>query len=50
MQEQYDEQPELITPEAVEVFEKYGVFNYMKGITTIPRFFQHYAAMANGHA
>ncbi|MBS1583818.1 MAG: dipeptidase [Bacteroidetes bacterium] len=30
--------------------EHYGVFNYMKGITTIPRFFQHYAAMANGKA
>ena len=30
--------------------EKYGIFNYMKGITTIPRFFKHYAAMANGHA
>ncbi len=29
--------------------EKYGIFNYMKGITTIPRFFKHYAAMANGH-
>jgi acetylornithine deacetylase/succinyl-diaminopimelate desuccinylase-like protein len=26
--------------------EKYGIFNYMKGITTIPRFFQHYAAMS----
>lgn len=30
--------------------EHYGVFNYMKGITTIPRFFQHYAAMANEKA
>jgi acetylornithine deacetylase/succinyl-diaminopimelate desuccinylase-like protein len=30
--------------------EKYGIFNYMKGITTIPRFFKHYAEMANGHA
>lgn len=30
--------------------EHYGVFNYMKGITTIPRFFQHYAEMANGKA
>lgn len=30
--------------------EHYGLFNYMKGITTIPRFFQHYATMANGHA
>lgn len=30
--------------------EHYGVFNYMKGITTIPRFFRHYAAMANGKA
>ena len=29
--------------------EKYGVFNYMKGIETIPRFFQHYAALSNGH-
>jgi acetylornithine deacetylase/succinyl-diaminopimelate desuccinylase-like protein len=25
--------------------EKYGVFNYLIGIRTIPRFFQHYAAM-----
>jgi acetylornithine deacetylase/succinyl-diaminopimelate desuccinylase-like protein len=24
--------------------EKYGVFNYMQGIRTIPRFFHHYAA------
>jgi acetylornithine deacetylase/succinyl-diaminopimelate desuccinylase-like protein len=30
--------------------EKYGVFNYLIGIRTIPRFFQHYAAMMNGHA
>ncbi|MBL7964809.1 MAG: dipeptidase [Flavobacteriales bacterium] len=28
--------------------EKYGVFNYLQGIRTIPRFFRHYAAMANG--
>ena len=27
--------------------EHYGVFNYFKGISTIPRFFQHYAA--SGH-
>ena len=26
--------------------EHYGVFNYMKGITTIPRFFAHYAEMS----
>jgi len=26
--------------------EKYGVFNYFKGISTIPRFFQHYAELA----
>jgi acetylornithine deacetylase/succinyl-diaminopimelate desuccinylase-like protein len=30
--------------------EKYGIFNYMKGITTIPRFFQHFATLNNGHA
>lgn len=30
--------------------EKYGVFNYLIGIRTIPRFFQHYAAMMNGRA
>lgn len=30
--------------------EKYGVFNYLIGIRTIPRFFQHYAAMMNGGA
>jgi len=30
--------------------EKYGVFNYLIGIRTIPRFFQHYAAMMNGKA
>ncbi len=30
--------------------EKYGIFNYMKGITTIPRFFQHFAKLNNGHA
>lgn len=29
--------------------EKYGIFNYMKGISTIPRFFEHYAAMSNGN-
>ncbi|MBK8499824.1 MAG: dipeptidase [Flavobacteriales bacterium] len=28
--------------------EKYGVFNYLQGIRTIPRFFAHYAAMMNG--
>lgn len=28
--------------------ERYGVFNYFKGISTIPRFFHHYAAMMNG--
>ncbi len=28
--------------------EHYGVFNYFIGIRTIPRFFQHYAAMSNG--
>ena len=26
--------------------EKYGVFNYLQGIKTIPRFFHHYAASA----
>ncbi len=30
--------------------EHYGVFNYLKGITTIPRFFKHYAEMSNAHA
>ncbi|MBL8002180.1 MAG: dipeptidase [Flavobacteriales bacterium] len=30
--------------------EKYGVFNYLIGIRTIPRFFQHYAAMMGGKA
>jgi len=30
--------------------EKYGVFNYLIGIRTIPRFFQHYAAMMAGRA
>lgn len=30
--------------------EHYGIFNYMKGITTIPRFFRHYAEMSNGNA
>ncbi len=30
--------------------EKYGVFNYLIGIRTIPRFFQHYAAMFGGRA
>jgi acetylornithine deacetylase/succinyl-diaminopimelate desuccinylase-like protein len=30
--------------------EKYGVFNYLIGIRTIPRFFQHYAAMMDGRA
>lgn len=28
--------------------EHYGVFNYFVGIRTIPRFFQHYAALVNG--
>lgn len=28
--------------------EKYGVFNYMQGIRSIPRFFHHYAGMMNG--
>lgn len=28
--------------------EKYGVFNYMQGIRSIPRFFHHYAAMMKG--
>jgi acetylornithine deacetylase/succinyl-diaminopimelate desuccinylase-like protein len=28
--------------------EHYGVFNYFIGIRTIPRFFQHYAALSNG--
>jgi len=28
--------------------ERYGVFNYFKGISTIPRFFHHYAAMMKG--
>jgi len=28
--------------------EHYGVFNYMMGIRTIPRFFHHYAAMMGG--
>lgn len=28
--------------------EKYGVFNYLQGIRTIPRFFANYAAMMNG--
>ena len=28
--------------------EKYGVFNYMMGIRTIPRFFHHFANSANG--
>jgi acetylornithine deacetylase/succinyl-diaminopimelate desuccinylase-like protein len=30
--------------------EKYGVFNYMQGIRSIPRFFHHYAALVNGKA
>ncbi len=30
--------------------EKYGVFNYLQGIRTIPRFFANYAAMMNGKA
>ena len=30
--------------------EKYGVFNYLIGIRTIPRFFQHYAVMMSGKA
>ncbi len=30
--------------------EKYGVFNYLIGIRTIPRFFQHYAVMMSGNA
>ncbi len=30
--------------------EHYGVFNYMMGIRTIPRFFHHYAALMNGKA
>ena len=30
--------------------EHYGVFNYMMGIRTIPRFFHHYAALMNGRA
>lgn len=25
--------------------ERYGIFNYMKGITTIPRFFKHFAEL-----
>ena len=28
--------------------EKYGVFNYLQGIRSIPRFFHHYAALMNG--
>ncbi|HEX2617703.1 MAG TPA: dipeptidase [Flavobacteriales bacterium] len=28
--------------------EHYGVFNYLTGIRTIPRFFQHFAEMSNG--
>ncbi len=28
--------------------EKFGVFNYLQGIRSIPRFFHHYAAMMNG--
>jgi acetylornithine deacetylase/succinyl-diaminopimelate desuccinylase-like protein len=30
--------------------EHYGVFNYMQGIRTIPRFYRHYAEMSNGKA
>ncbi|MBL0045744.1 MAG: dipeptidase [Flavobacteriales bacterium] len=30
--------------------EKYGIFNYMKGINTIPRFFKHYATMSAENA
>ena len=30
--------------------EKYGVFNYLQGLRTIPRFFANYAAMMNGKA
>jgi acetylornithine deacetylase/succinyl-diaminopimelate desuccinylase-like protein len=26
--------------------ERYGIFNYMAGIRTIPRFFAHFAALA----
>lgn len=28
--------------------EKFGVFNYLQGIRSIPRFFHHFAASANG--
>lgn len=28
--------------------EKFGVFNYLQGIRSIPRFFHHYTAMMNG--
>ena len=30
--------------------EHYGVFNYMQGIRTIPRFFHHYAAMMDDNS
>ena len=30
--------------------EHYGIFNYMKGIETIPRFYQHFAAMQKEQA
>ncbi|OON70531.1 dipeptidase [Hymenobacter sp. CRA2] len=30
--------------------EKYGVFNFMKGIETIPLFYQHYARLMREHA
>lgn len=30
--------------------EHYGVFNYMAGIRTIPKFFRHFAEMSNGTA
>jgi acetylornithine deacetylase/succinyl-diaminopimelate desuccinylase-like protein len=29
--------------------EKFGVFNFLQGIRTIPRFYRHYATLMNGH-